>query len=134
LTNEALLRDRFSNPINFTQSGAVGIEKGEILQLQDPRKVQKATGPNNRLAGIAAREALTTDTYVSVYHDGIFDCVCSGAVALGTLVGAGAANQVFQLTMVNCSGANVLGHALETGADAETIQIQIHPGIGGWAG
>lgn len=134
MTNEAILRDRLENPIDFTVSDSTGIEKGAILKLTDARTAIIATGASDRLAGIAAREKIASDgrTQLAVYRRGIFDCVASGAITVGDAVAsAGTPSNTVKTAAVTASGSCILGYALETASDAETIQVLVEVGAGG---
>jgi hypothetical protein len=134
MANEALLRDRFENAIDFTCADGTGIEKGALLKLTDPRTAIISTAAADKLAGIAAREKIASDgrTQIAVYRRGIFDMVASGAIAVGEAVqAAGAPSNTIMRAAVTSSGACILGYALETASDAETIQILVDVGCGG---
>lgn len=128
MVNEAQLRDRFSNAIDFTVADGTGIEKGAILKLTDPRTAIIATASTDPICGIAAREKIANDgrTQLSVYRDGIFDMVASGAIAVGSPVkAAGVPSNTVMQAIGTESGAVILGYALETASDAETIQVRV---------
>lgn len=136
MSNEAIIRDRLENAIDFTVADSTGIEKGALLALTDPRTAIAPTSAGQVLAGIAAREKVANDTRTRLgfYRRGVFDMVCSGAVTLGAPVIASGdtnfPNTIKGLTTTNASGASVLGHALETGSDAEVIQVYVNIGAG----
>jgi hypothetical protein len=136
MANEALLRDRFENAIDFTCADGTGIEKGALLKLTDPRTAIISTAAADKLAGIAGREKIASDgrTQIAVYRRGIFDMVASGAIAVGEAVQSAASTGFSNTIMkaaVTSSGACILGYALETASDAETIQILVDVGCGG---
>lgn len=136
MANEAVIRERSSNPldcIDFTVADGTGIEKGTLLKVTDPRTAAACDGESDVIAGIAAREKVANDgrTRLAVFRRGIFDMNASGAIPVGApVMAAGAANQV-KLAAVTASGAMVIGTALETASDAETIQIDLNIGVGG---
>ena len=135
MANEALLRNRLEDPIDFTVADGTGIEKGALLKLTDPRTAVAATAATDAIAGIAAREKISGDgrTQLAVFRRGIFDMVASGAISVGNPVSSwsstGAANVVHE-TPVTASGAAILGHALETAAEGETFQVYVDVGAG----
>lgn len=132
MANEAILRDRFSNPIDMTCQDANGIEKGAFLQLFDPRIASGApVGASNfACAGICAREKIANDgrTQVAVFRDGIFDVRASGAISVGAPLGCAENNDVMAIKSLAtiASGAQIIGHALETAADAEVFQMWLN--------
>lgn len=133
MANEAILRDRLDNPIDFTVADGTGIEKGALLKLTDPRTASLADGAGDVIAGIAAREKVASDgrTQLAVFRKGIFDMLASGAIAVGAPVmsaASTAANTVKLATTAGISGACVIGHALETASDGEVIQIYVNLG------
>lgn len=134
MANEAVLRDRLENPIDFTVADGTGIEKGALLKLTDPRTAIITSANNDKIAGIAAREKIASDgrTQLAVYRKGIFDMVASGAIAIGeAVVSAGTPANMVRAAGPTASGACIIGHALETASDTETIQIFVNVGIGG---
>lgn len=133
MANEAQLRVRTDNPLDFTIADGAGIEKGAILELLDPLTASGAATANVALAGIAAREKVISDgrTRLAVFRRGVFDMLASGAIAVGKAVSsAGHDNYILQAP-ITASGAAILGHALETAADGETIQVYVDVGAGG---
>ena len=131
---EATLLIETEIPIPFTCDNATGIEKGTVLTLSDPMTVAAASSTNGLVAGIAAEEKIASDgkTTISVYRGGIFKMTCSGAVSVGDMVGqvvtGAAVNHIgSNQGTVNISGARILGTALETGADDETIKVELKP-------
>lgn len=128
MVNEAIIRDRFQDPINFTCADGTGIEKGAVLQLTDPRTAIIATAADVPVAGICAREKIASDgrTSVAVYRAGIFDMVASGTVAIGKAVTtAGVPSNTVMEAGVN--DEQILGVALEAASDGETFQVELKP-------
>lgn len=117
-------------PEDFTVADGTGIEKGTLLKLTDPRTAVAADAATaaaaNPAAGIAAREKVANDgrTRLAVYRRGTFDCVASGAINIGAPVVFITDNYVAEAAST-ASGAIIAGVALETAADAETIQIDL---------
>jgi len=133
MANEAVLRDRISEPLDFTVADGTGIEKGTLLKLTDARTAIASTAAGDVIAGIAAREKIANDgrTRLAVFREGIFDMKASGAITVGHVVySAGAVNEV-KVAPATASGASIIGYALETASDAETIQIYVNVGAGG---
>ena len=131
MTNEAVLEIETDVPIAFTCDEATGIEKGTFLTLSDPMTVA-ATGAaaNAVVVGIAAAEKIASDgnTKIPVYTQGIFKVLAKGNITVGEMVESTAtANGVVTATQTANATANLIGRALETGADTETILIQLNP-------
>ena len=135
MTNEAILRVQTSLPINFTCADGTGIEKGAILALSDPMTAATAAAAIGKVAGICAAEKIANNgqTMVSVYREGIFDMVASGAIVAGEGV-ENSSDATYPNTVhahaVNSSGACFMGTALETATDGERILIDLHCGVG----
>lgn len=138
---EAVLRDWIENPIDFIVADGVGIEKGALLQLTDPRTASAVSAIAQPIAGIAAREKVASDgrTRLAVFRKGIFDMVASGAIEAGNPVkacGTGGAGGYLNCVMSGgvlangLSGAAIIGHALETAADQEVFQVFVNVGNG----
>jgi len=135
MVNEAVIRDNLNAvAMDFTVADETGIEKGTLLALSDPRTAAASAAEGGPLAGIAAREKIASDgrTRLSVYRSNIVvDMKASGAIDVGRAVmSSGAVNEV-KVAAATVSGAGILGYALETAADAETIQIYVNVGSGG---
>lgn len=128
MAEEATLVFRTAQPIPFTCSNTVGIEKGTVLKLSDPMTVAASDGAFDIVAGIAASEKIANDgkTMIPVYRQGIFKMYLSGACVVGATLGTSSdANNV--ATFLNTlSGARVIGTALETGATGETILVDVN--------
>lgn len=129
MVNEAVIRDRLADPIDFTVADNTGIEKGAVLALSDPRTAALATAGTDRVAGIAAREKIADDgrTRLSVYRKGIFDMIASGTINVGDSVCCAVDNYVVATAATEVA-SEVLGIALEAGSDEEVIQIELNIG------
>ena len=129
MANEASIRERFSNPVDFIVADGTGIEKGTILKLTDPRTASASSGSGDAFAGVAAREKVANDgrTRLAAYIDGIFDMtVASGAaVTTGELVSTSGANLIKTATEAEIAAGKALGKSLEDGAASETIQVLV---------
>jgi len=126
MANEAVLKVRLEDPIDFTCADGTGIEKGTICALTDPRTAIAVSSTAQVLAGITAREKIASDgrTQIACFRKGIFDLNCSGAVNVGDAVSACASNEIKQVAN-GASGATILGYALEAGSDNETIEVLV---------
>lgn len=136
MTNEALLRVRLANPINFNCANIYGIEKGAILALSDPLIASGAVTAIGKIAGICAGEKIASNgqTTVAVFRQGWFDMVASGAITVGEAVqNSSDANypNTVKAHLITSSGACLMGTALETATDGERILIDLHCGVGG---
>ena len=133
MVNEAVIVELLGDEgdvIYFTVTDATGIEKGALLTLSDPRTA--AAGTDGTIcAGIAAAEKVALDgsTKLGCYTHGIFDLNASGAIAVGEAIALAGNNEV-KLAPNDFSGAKVLGYALETAADNETIECFVRIGGG----
>ena len=130
MANEAKLVFETALPIPFTVANGTGIEKGTLLAISDLMTAAAAV-ENDSIAGIAASEKIANDgnTKLGVYRQGIFRMAISGAGALtvGTTVAASGSNCIKTATAANV-GSDILGIALETGADTETILVELNIG------
>lgn len=133
MANEAVLKVNIEQPIDFTVADGTAITRGTLCKLTDPRTASASNGTGDMIAGIAARDKIASDgrTQLAMYRRGIFDMKCSGAVTLGKAVmsALGAGNEVMLATTAT-SGAAIIGHALETGSDAEVIEVWVDIGAG----
>ena len=127
MTNEATLIVDTGFPVSFTVADATGIEKGALLKLTDPRTASAATA-GAACAGIAAVEKIANDgvTQLAVYRQGQFKLTISGSVTVGdSLVFSSGGTNLVESAAVNSE--NIVGTALETGSNAETILVELNP-------
>jgi hypothetical protein len=130
MADEAILRNKFSEAVDFTCADGAGIPKGSLLTFTDPRTVAIAAA-NNPVIGIAAREKVANDgrTQIAVYLDGIFDMTDSGSgVTVGQSVAAAGANEVKTAVAADVASETV-GIALETAGANEVFQVLLKPGV-----
>lgn len=118
------------DPVSYTVAEATTIEKGTVLELEDPRTCKKVSGAGVVIAGIAAAEKVGGDgsTTLAVYTNGIFELtVDTGASAtLGSYVrSAAATNEVTVATTLDNETGKTIGKALETGAADEAIAVRV---------
>lgn len=136
MANEATLLFALEPAIPFTCSNSTGIEKGSLLKLTDPMTAALSATAEEMLAGIAVEEKIANDgkTQIPVIVRGIVKMYASGAINVGQAVASAAdanfPNYVKQAA-VTCSGAAILGHALETAANGETFRVFVDVGAGG---
>lgn len=130
----ARLVDRRSEATSFTCAEAVGIEKGALLKLTDPRTAVLNDTSGSVIAGICAREKIGGDgrTEVAVFTDGIFAMLVSGSVTIGLAVSAaGSSVDAVTNAPVTRKGRMIVGTALTTTSNNGTAQIELNPGGGG---
>ena len=130
MANEAVLLVQKSIPISMTVADGTGIEKGTVLKLSDPNTAAAATALNDTPGGFAYTEKIASDgiTKLAVIR-GPGDRMkvkISGAVTAGdALAHSGTAN-FFISVAANISGSKIYGTALETGADNESIEMEVN--------
>ena len=130
MTNEAVkveLTNSTGFPRRYTCADGTGIVKGSLLKLSDPRTAAQSDTANEALAGIAAMEKEASDgsTSITCWTDGIFDMKASGAITAGDPVCSAGADNLVQAGDASDKGAEILGYALETAADAEVINVRV---------
>lgn len=128
MTNEAVQRTRFSDPVDFTCADGTAISKGTLLKLTDPRTAIATSASGDAFAGICARDKIANDgrTQIAAYVDGIFDMVDSGAgITAGQLVSVGGVNTIKTATGTEVDAGKAIGKALETASAGETIQVMV---------
>ncbi len=128
MANEAVLRTRLANPIDFTVADGVAIAKGAICEMSDPRTAAANNGAGDVFAGICARDKIADDgrTQAAMFRKGIFDLkVGTVGVTLGTWVATEGANTIADATEAQLLAGKGIGIALETGAAAETVQVMV---------
>lgn len=127
---EATLIIETGAPIMFTVADGAGIEKGTVLKMTDPMTAAASDGDVDVIAGIAAEEKIASDgkTKLAVYREGIFKMTAGGAITVGDAVmtnaASGAANEVITAAI---NSENLLGLAMETAADTETLLVELKP-------
>lgn len=126
MANEAVLIYETHLPIPMTVANATGIEKGTVLKLADPLTASAQTALNDIVAGICATEKIASDglTKTAVYRGGIFKMTASGSITVGDPVVTATANKVVTSAV---NEENVLGIALETATDGETLLVELRP-------
>jgi len=116
---------------DYTVADTIGIEKGTLLMLADPRTASGSVTQGAPLAGIAAREKVANDgrTQLAVYKKGYFDMRASGTIGIGEpVMAAGHGNQI-QVATNYSSGSRTLGYAEEdaaAGGIGETIIVRVN--------
>ena len=128
MADEAVLMVETELPIMMTVANSAALEKGTVLKLSDPFTVAAATADNDIFAGIAAEEKIANDgkTKLAVYRGGIFKMkVSSTASTVGLHQVIKGTNTIGDYTTLDDEKGYVVGRALETGANAETILVEV---------
>ena len=103
--------------------------KGSIMELADGRTIQVCTATNKALAGVLCVEKTASDGVVKagVYTNivGKFT-VSGGGVTLGAqVVVSSAANYIKDLDTLDEESGDIIGYALETATDGETVHVRV---------
>ncbi len=133
MADEAVIVELLGNGgdvISFTVSDSVGIEKGAIMKMTDPRTMAQSDGAGDVVAGILVSEKVANDgnTKVGVYTNGIFDLKveAGGAGTLGKFLRTAATvNTVKDQTTLDHETGKAVGKALEDGSASEVIQVRV---------
>lgn len=132
MAHEWVLIERLSDPIDFTVADGVGIEKGTLMQLTDPRTASAVSASGQIIAGVLAREKIASDgrTRSPLFQSGIFRVFSSGATVLGEGFQSGLPlNDV--TGFAGGKGRRLGGTALET--IANNTEGHVHLNLGGAA-
>ena len=118
------------DPRRYTVASGTAIAKGTLLAMTDARTAIAHSGIDQPIAGVAAMAKSATDlsTSISAWTNGVFEVTSSGAITVGRGVVSGVtANQVRQagVNSTAASGAVVMGYVLETGEEAEVINVRL---------
>lgn len=121
------LTDSTGFPRSFTCADNVDIVKGTLLKLSDPRTVSASDGVNDALAGIASmdKDSDDTSTRITVWTDGVFDAKASGSITAGKPVVSAGVDNLIQEGDASDMGSEILGYALETAENGETINVRV---------
>lgn len=129
MADEAVLIFETEKPIPFTVANATGIEKGSLLKLTDPMTAIITSADTDCIAGIAAEEKIASDgrTKLAVYRGGIFRLKASGSITVGDPVASAASDGVNRVYTAAVNQENLVGTALETATDQETLLVELNP-------
>ena len=118
------------DPVEYTVSGAsASVVKGEVRELLDASTCQKVSGAGVPIAGIASSDMTsgeTATTKLSCLTHAVINLKTggSGTATLGSYVrSAGADNTVTVSTTLDNETGKSIGKSLETGGNAEQIDI-----------
>jgi hypothetical protein len=132
MANEAILRLKYEDPIDFIVADGTAISKGTLLKLTDPRTAAATAADEDVFAGIAARDKVASDgrTRLAVYRRGIFALMATAAaITAGDAVAIGGANTIKKAD-ASCVGSKVIGIALESTTGSEAIEVELNIGAG----
>ena len=130
MANEAILKNRVHDPIDFIVADGAGIEKGTICKLSDPRTAA-ASSANDVFAGIAASEKIASDgrTRLALFRSGVFDltaCAAAAGITAGSQVSLSGANLIKPATAGELLTGAAFGVALETASANEVIEVLLN--------
>jgi len=128
---ESTLLFELEPAVPFTCADGTGIEKGSHLKITDPMTVAQAGTDNDAVIGIAAEEKIANDgkLKIGVYLRGIF----KGTIGLGgctagdALICDGSTGDDNEMATADVNSEHIIGIALETGTDLETIKFLLQP-------
>ena len=126
MANEAVLIYETELPIPMTVANGAAIEKGTVMALTDPMTVAASSADNDIFGGIAAEEKIASDgkTKIPCYFGGIFKMkVSATASTVGLDQVIKGANTIGDYTTLDGELGYVIGKAMETGANTETILV-----------
>ncbi len=134
MTDEAVLWFETELPLPFTVADATAITKGQPLQLNDPFTAIAPTATSAMVAGIAAADKIASDgvTKLGVYRGGIFKMTGSGNITAGDpvrlVIGSNRVDSA--VGVLTLSGSRILGVALETSTNGQTLLVELRPSFG----
>ena len=113
---------------DFTVSTSVGIPKGTICKLSDPRTAAASSANSDVFAGIAATEFVADKgkTEFGLHTKGVFLMTAGSAgFTVGALVSISGANLLKNATEAEVVTGDVVGKALETAAAGTTGEVKV---------
>lgn len=137
MTNESgaviieLLGNR-GDPIRYTVADGTAIDKGDILQLTNPRTASAVVGTAS-VAGIASADKVASDgsTTLALYTNGIFDLTNGDdtTITCGNMVCTSGANLIADAANSDATNpyisGHILGKALEQADADEVIAVRV---------
>lgn len=126
MANEAELVYELEPAVPITVADGNALAKGTVLALSDPFTGAASSADNDIFGGITKTEKIASDgqTKVAAYFRGIFKMVVSST---GSTVGKDqvikGANTIGDYTTLDDEKGYVVGTALETGTNGETILV-----------
>jgi len=129
MANEATLRLRTDNPIDFIVADGAGIEKGTICKMTDPRTAVANDGTGDIFAGVAAREKIADDGRVrlALFRRGVFNMTSAvgGVITNGQWVATSGSNLIRTATEAEIAAGKAIGIALETFASNTSGEVMV---------
>lgn len=132
MANEATRVYDLGEAIPFKVADGTAIPKGTLLKMSDPLTAAKSGSGNDIIAGIAASEKEANDgkTKLGVYSRGIFKMTADGSITVGDMLESNAGtteNTVVTVSESAGSKSNVVGRALESAEDGDTLLVELNP-------
>lgn len=129
MANEWVLVVETEPALPFTVANATGIEKGTACKMTDPRTAAAHSADNDIFAGILKVEKIASDgnTQAALYRGGWWKATASGSITVGNAIKLSANANMVAAAVVN--DENVIGIALETASDAETLLVELRPTV-----
>lgn len=131
MANEHVLIFETEPPIPFTVANGTGIERGTLVRNTDPMTAIAVSSTKQAVAGVTSQEKIASDgiTKVGVYFRGIFRAIGSGTITVGDgLVTDHTGNKIVSASaLTSLSGRVILGTALETSTDGESLLYHLNP-------
>lgn len=135
MAREAILRDtKNKTSTRYTCATSTGIAKGTYLKNADPFTASASTGTGDPFCGFAHADvnkstdtAFNTETSVTADKGGMYELVCSGAIAVNKYVKtADPGNYIMEMTLADMSSslAITVGISREAGSADETINVE----------
>lgn len=123
---ELLGPNRDGEQVRFAIADGIAISIGTLCSLTDPRTTGGIAASGGMVAGVAAEEKNTNDGTISIslWTQGRFEALASGAIAVGGPITPGVSNTV--ITSFGASGAAIIGTAQETGSTNEVIEVRLN--------
>lgn len=132
MAKEAEISELLGNggdPISYTVSSATTIPKGSVMEMEDLRTMKMVSAADKPLAGIAAAEKSSSDatTSLSVYTNGVFKMYAgtTGCTVGHQVVSEAGGNTVKNFDTLDNETGDVLGYAMETATNGETLLIRV---------
>ena len=133
MADEAVLLIELAKPIPFTVADGLGMEKGSLVDMQDPMTCANiiAGSKGQILGGFIAGEKIASDGKITagIYREGIFKVTGSGNITAGDpLTNADCATAGTPVNRVEKAATNtesILGTALESSTDGQTLKMEV---------
>lgn len=138
MAREAVKRDTtILTSRRYTCATSTGIAKGTYLKGTDPSTAAASTATDDFFVGFAHADvnkstdtAFNTETSITADKGGIYELVASGAIVVGQKVKVATPGNYVMAALdadVTASYSRIIGVALETATDSETINVEVYP-------